>query len=113
MYWDQNTRAAAPIGFFFTCLVRGVPLALLYSLAMLPLEILTYEWLLATVVLRIGTAAYCCRRLGDEEGLRTVWLLPLRDLAGAATWAASFLQRKIYWKGRVFTLSGNRLVESV
>src|SRR5262249_45384370 len=29
VYWDQNTRVASPVGFFFTWLVRGVPFALL------------------------------------------------------------------------------------
>lgn len=112
VYWDQNTRAACPAGFFFTCLVRGVPLAVLYSFVMLPYGGLRLELLLATIALRLGSAASCCLYLGDREGLRTVWLLPLRDLAGAASWAASFLQRKVYWKGRVFVLAGNRLVES-
>ncbi len=113
VYWDQNTRAANPIGFFFTCLVRGIPLAVLYSFMMLPHDMFELELLLATIALRLGTAASNCLYLGDREGLRALWLLPLRDLAGVATWAASFFQRKIYWKGREFVLSGNRLVESV
>ncbi|MEK7388636.1 MAG: glycosyltransferase [Elusimicrobiota bacterium] len=112
VYWDQNTRAASPVGFFFTCLVRGIPLAVLYSFAMLPHDFLELELLLVTIALRIGCAASICLCLGDREGLRALWLLPARDLAGAATWAASFLQRQVHWKGRVFTLSGNRLVES-
>lgn len=113
VYWDQNTRAASPVGFFFTCLVRGVPLAVLYILAALPHGLVELEILSITILLRLATTASSCLFLGDREGLRTLWLLPLRDLAGAATWAASFLQRKVYWKGRVFVLSGNRLVESV
>ncbi|MEQ1920083.1 MAG: glycosyltransferase [Elusimicrobiota bacterium] len=112
VYWDQNTRAAAPVGFFFTCLVRGVPLAALYSLVTLPHGFHGVQLLLATVALRMATGVVTGLYLGDREGLRTLWLLPVRDLAGAATWAASFLQRKVYWKGRVFVLSGNRLVES-
>ena len=32
VYWDQNTRAAKPIGFFATILTRSVPFALLYAL---------------------------------------------------------------------------------
>lgn len=112
VYWDQNTRAANAIGFFFTCLVRGVPLAVLYSLVATTPSTFKLELLLATLALRLGTAAFCCLYLGDREGLRILWLLPLRDLAGAASWAACFLQRKIYWKDRVFHLVGNRLVEA-
>jgi ceramide glucosyltransferase len=33
VYWDQNTRVASPVGFFFTWLIRGVPFAGLYALA--------------------------------------------------------------------------------
>lgn len=113
VYWDQNTRAASPVGFFFTCLVRGIPLAVLYSFALLPHGAFELELLAATIALRLGCAASSCLYLGDREGLRALWLLPLRDLAGAATWAASFLQRTVHWKGRTFVLSGNRLVESV
>lgn len=109
VYWDQNTRAASPVGFFFTWLVRGVPLAALYGLTRGShgLEVMS-----ATIAMRLGCAASSCLFLGDREGLRTLWLLPLRDLAGAATWAASFLQREVHWKGRVFVLVGSRLVET-
>ena len=109
VYWDQNTRAASPVGFFFTWLVRGVPLAAFYSLTR---GLFALEVLLLTIVFRLACAAFSCVCLGDREGLRALWLLPLRDLAGAATWAASFLQRKVYWKGRVFVLVGSRLVET-
>lgn len=113
VYWDQNTRAANPVGFFFTCLVRGVPLAALYSVAVLSHGVFELELLAATVAIRLGCAASSCLLMDDREGLRALWLLPLRDLTGAATWAASFLQREVHWKGRVFVLSGNRLVESL
>jgi hypothetical protein len=87
-------------------------LAALYSLVTLPDGLHGVKLLMATIALRMATGAVTGLYLGDYEGLRTLWLLPVRDLAGAATWAASFLQRKVYWKGRVFVLSGNRLVES-
>lgn len=109
VYWDQNTRAACPVGFFFTWLVRGVPLVALYCSTQ---GLLGLEIMLATVGVRLGCAASSCLFLGDREGVRTLWLLPLRDLIGAATWAASFLQREVHWKGRVFVLSGSRLVEA-
>lgn len=109
VYWDQNTRAASPVGFFFTWLVRGVPLAAFYGLAE---GFFSLEVALATLALRLACAASSCLFLGDREGLRALWLLPLRDLIGAATWAASFLQREVHWKGRVFVLVGSRLVEA-
>jgi len=108
VYWDQNTRAANPVGHFFTLLVRGVPFALLYFLLGGPGG---FAWLLAALGVRLATFSHCARLLGDTEGLAAVWLLPLRDSVGLAVWAASFASRNVHWKGRVFTLRGNKMVE--
>lgn len=109
VYWDQNTRAASPAGFFFTWLVRGVPFAVLYML-------LGGFWgpgiVFLTLALRLATGAANASMLGDPDGMRALWALPLRDLAGMATWVAALSGRTIHWKGRVFTLVGNRMVEA-
>ena len=108
VYWDQNTRAANPVGHFFTLLVRGVPFAVLYFLLGGPGG---GAWLCAALAVRLATFSHCARLLGDAEGLAALWLLPLRDSVGLAVWAASFAQRSVHWKGRVFTLRGNKMVE--
>lgn len=108
VYWDQNTRAANPAGHFFTVLVRGVPFAFLYALLGGPGGL---AWLVAALAVRLGTYSHCARLLGDDEGLAALWLLPVRDAVGLAVWAASFAQREVHWKGRVFTLRGNKMVE--
>ena len=108
VYWDQNTRVANPVGFFFTWLVRGVPFACLYALAGGP-----RGWLVLAVTgaVRLGTAVVTSTLLADREGIRRTWLLPLRDAAGLAVWFASFTRRKVHWRGRVFVLSGTRMIE--
>lgn len=108
VYWDQNTRVANPVGFFFTFLVRGVPFAGLYALCGGP-----GSWLVlaGTLAIRLGTTLVSSTLLGDREGIRRLWLLPLRDAAGLLVWLASFVGRKVYWRGRVFALSGKRLIE--
>jgi ceramide glucosyltransferase len=108
VYWDQNTRVASPVGFFFTWLVRGVPFAVLYACCGGP------EWwlvLAATLAVRLGTAVATGALLGDREGIRRLWLLPLRDTASLFVWLASLIGRKVYWRGRVFVLSGNEMIE--
>ena len=65
----------------------------------------------ATLGVRLATAAANAALIGDGEGLAWLWLLPARDLVGLLIWAASFLQRRVYWKGRVFVLKRNRLLE--
>jgi ceramide glucosyltransferase len=108
VYWDQNTRVANPVGFFFTFLVRGVPFAGLYALCGGP-----GSWLVlaGTLAIRLGTTLVSSTLLGDREGIRRLWLLPLRDAAGLLVWLASFVGRKVYWRGRVFALSGKGLIE--
>ena len=108
VYWDQNTRVANPVGFFFTLLVRGVPFAFLYALGGG-----RGGWLVLalTSAVRLGAAAVTSTFLGDREGIRRAWLLPVRDIAGVVVWFASFTRRKVHWRGRVFVLSGKRMIE--
>lgn len=108
LYWDQNTRVANPVGFFFTFLVRGVPFAGLYALCGGPGS---WRVLAATLAVRLGTTLVSSTLLGDRESIRRLWLLPLRDTAGLLVWLASFMRRKVYWRGRVFALSGKGLIE--
>lgn len=109
VYWKQNTRAAAPVGFFFTFLIRAIPFALFYALMGGPhgLGILS-----AAVGLRLVTAAVNALILKDQEGLKALWLLPLRDLAGIFIWLASLTRHKTYWRGRVFRVKKGMMVET-
>jgi ceramide glucosyltransferase len=108
VYWEQNTRVANPVGFFFTWLVRGVPFAGLYALSG---GLGCWLVLAATLTVRLGTTVVTSTLLGDREGIRRLWLLPLRDAAGLFVWLASFLGRRVHWRGRVFVLSGNGMIE--
>jgi ceramide glucosyltransferase len=108
VYWDQNTRVASPVGFFFTWVVRGVPFAVLYACLGGP-----GSWLVltATLAVRLGTTVVTAALLGDREGIRRLWLLPLRDTASLFVWLASLIGRKVHWRGRVFVLSRNKMIE--
>jgi ceramide glucosyltransferase len=103
VYWDQNTRAANPIGFFATILTKAVPFALLFALVS-GLDPTGLGVLAGTIALRLATAAAILVRLGDREGLAALGWLPLRDLAGLATWAYAFTQRTVEWRGIRFKL---------
>jgi len=108
VYWEQNTRVANPVGYFFTWLVRGVPFAGLYALSGGPG---CWPALAATLAVRLCTTVVTSTLLGDREGIRRLWLLPLRDTVGLFVWLASFVGRKVHWRGRVFVLSGNGMIE--
>ena len=65
VYWDQNTRFAQPLPFFFTILIRAVPFALLFALLRLG-DPLGLAVLAGTVALRLACSAIT---LG-QHGLR-------------------------------------------
>lgn len=108
VYWDQNTKAASPSGFFFTILVRGLPFAILYWLfgganagAVLTITLIT-RWLTS-----FGNAML----LKDGDGLKALWLLPVRDLLSLFVWMASWMKRKTIWRGRTFEIRRGKMIE--
>ena len=110
IYWDQNTRAARPVGFAASILTRAVPFALLYAALRLfdPLGLLI---LLAAIAVRLGTAAGNALLFRDRATLRALWLLPLRDLAGLLFWVLAIGKRTFMWRGYEFELArGGRIV---
>jgi len=105
IYWDQNTRAARPFAFFSTALIRSVPFAFLYAAMRLGdpfgLAVLT-----GAVGLRLSTAAAILGwGLRDREGIRSLWLLPFRDISSLATWLLAFIKKTTVWRGASFILT--------
>ncbi len=106
--WDLKTRVASPSGHFFTLLIRGIPFALLYAATGGPRG---WTVLFLAAGLRILTGAVNARHLGDRDGLRCMWLLPVRDLLALAVWLASLVKRDTSWRGRTFTVKHGKMVE--
>jgi len=105
VYWDQNTRAARPMAFFATALVRSVPFAVLY--AIVRMGDATGLWTVAgAFALRLISAAIILRwGLRDREGLRSLGLLIFRDISSLATWLLAFTKRTTIWRGTSFVLT--------
>jgi len=104
VYWEQNTRAANPGGATAFVLVRGVPFALLFALAR-GLDPLGLGVAATAVAVRLVCAALFARWVAREsETLRALWLLPLRDVAGLASWAVALFSRTAHWRGRELAL---------
>jgi ceramide glucosyltransferase len=105
VYWDQNTRAARPWAFFATVLIRSAPFALLYALARL-CDPMGLGVLAGALFLRVATAAATLGwGFGDREGLRSIGLLPLRDVFSLASWFLAFAKRTTIWRGTQFILT--------
>jgi len=105
VYWDQNTRAARPVAFFATALVRSVPFAILYAAARLG-DALGLWALAGALSLRIlSAAAVLGWGLRDREGLRNLGLMIVRDVTSLATWLLAFTKRTTIWRGASFILT--------
>ncbi len=105
VYWDQNTRSAQPAGFFATVLIRSVPFALLFAAIRLG-DLTGLAVLGSALLLRLATTAVI---LGwgfrDAEGLKSLGLLPFRDVAGLVSWLFAFTKRTVTWRDAEFILT--------
>jgi ceramide glucosyltransferase len=103
VYWDQNNRAAKPWGLFGTIVIKALPFALLFALARLfdPLGLIVLAGALA--VRLAGSAAFLAG-IRDGIGLRSLWLLPVRDLAALVSWVLAFTRPIVVWRGAEFVL---------
>jgi len=110
VYWDQNIWFVEPASFFGTIVMRAIPFALLF--AGLRLDLLGLMVLGGAVLVRLATAAAI---LGwgfqDREGVRSLALLPIRDVAGLVFWFLAITTRTVTWRGANFNLTNDgRLV---
>ena len=105
VYWDQNTRAAQPAGFFASILIRSVPFAFFFAVSRLG-DTIGLAVLTGALGLRLATAAII---MGwgflDREGVKSFGLLPLRDMAALLSWLLAFTKRTVLWRGSEFILN--------
>ena len=105
VYWDQNNRAARPLVFFMTYIIRSVPFALLYAILRMG-DPLGLAVLAAVLGIRLLTAATILGwGLRDYEGLRNLALLPLRDLVALVSYVLAYAKRTTVWRGKEFVLT--------
>jgi len=105
IYWDQNTRAAQPMGFFASILIRSVPFAFFLAISHLG-DATGLAVLAGALGLRLSTAAIIAGwALKDREGLKNLTLLPLRDMTALLSWFLALTKRTVLWRGSEFILN--------
>lgn len=105
LYWDQNTCVSRPLGFFATVLTRAVPFALFFGIVR-GFDPIGLAVLAGVVAIRLATTAFVLHfGLRDREGLRAIWLLPLRDLFGLVSWFLALTKRDFVWRGNRYRLT--------
>ncbi len=109
MRWARSTRDSRSAGYIGLGVTYCVPWALmtvvasggaLWSFSLLSLALLAR----VTVALTVGVGL-----LRDDQVLRDLWLLPLRDLFGLLFWAWSFAGDTVVWRGETFRLRNGKI----
>ncbi len=105
--WMKSTRFSRPKGHFGTALTFSLPFGLLGLAAT---AWLGHSWLgLALLAFAIATRLALSIAVGrlvvrDRSWFSLLVLYPIRDLMGFGFWAASYLSRRILWRGHVYEL---------
>ena len=113
--WMKSTRFSRPKGHFGTGLTFSVPYGILACAAALPLHHAAFgaALLLYGVLCRMALALLLGIAVVKENALlRTVLLYPLRDFMGFVYWVLSYTSGKILWRGQLYRLGENGLMQS-
>jgi len=103
--WDQKTHAAEPLGFFAAIMTRAVPFAILLAVLRLG-DIIGLAILGGVLAIRLATAAVTVGwGLQDREGLKSLALLPLRDMAALVSWFLALTRKTVIWRGSKMTVT--------
>jgi ceramide glucosyltransferase len=107
--WARTIRDARRWGYLGTALTFGSPwsIALLLAARGAP-----WAWALGAITLaaRVGVGlATSLTVLHDRQGLKHIFLLPVRDMIAPLVWVASLAGHQIHWRGDVFYLKDGRL----
>jgi ceramide glucosyltransferase len=108
--WARGVRDARAGGYAGLIFTFGVMWALLGLIAS---QGAAWSWVVAGVVmfLRIAVPLVVGRVvLQDRQVLKSLWLIPFRDLIGVAVWAVSFAGHTVTWRGDRFRLKNGRLI---
>ena len=107
--WARTIRDSRFWGYLGTGLTFGLPWA---ALALIFATGAAWAWALfaCTAVLRIAVAIVVGRyALGDRQVIRSLALIPLRDLLALLVWISSFAGHEVVWRGDRFRLEKGKL----
>jgi ceramide glucosyltransferase len=108
--WARSTRDSRRLGYLGLGITYCIPWAVLnciasgfamWSFSLLSLVLLAR----ISVALTVGVGI-----LRDEQVLRDIWLIPLRDFFGLIFWAWSYASDTVVWRGEHFRLTNGHIV---
>jgi ceramide glucosyltransferase len=109
MRWARSTRDSRRAGYLGLLFTFGLP----WAIIAVPLAFgAWWSWLLlgAAALLRTAVALVVGRGLlHDENVVRDLWLLPLRDLVALGVWCWSWAGHEVRWRGEIFVLEDGKI----
>jgi ceramide glucosyltransferase len=111
--WARAVRISRPKGYAGLILTHGLATSFLLLIA---LGGTTFGWRLAvlTVVLRLAAAILAgVVLMKDRVLLKSLWLVPVRDLIGFGVWLVSFGGNEIRWRGHRFVVRRSGKIEPI
>ncbi len=111
--WARGVRDSRAGGYIGLITTYGFMWALLGFTAS---RAAPWSWAVLAIIalLRVAVAIVVGKSvLRDSRLLKSLWLLPLRDLVAVAIWIASFAGHTVTWRGDRFVLKDGRLIRIV
>jgi ceramide glucosyltransferase len=110
--WARSTRDSRRAGYLGLGVTYVLPWALLAVVAS-GLSLWSLSLLSMALLVRVGVALTVgVGILRDEQVLRDLWLLPLRDGFGLLFWAWSYASDEVVWRGERFHLKRGQLTKT-
>jgi ceramide glucosyltransferase len=98
-YWDQNSRVAVPGVFVASLALRTIPLSLVFA-ALRGFDSTGFSILALAVGARMtAVVAVLVVALGERAGLRSIWLVPIKDVLSLVWFAQAFIKPTVVWRG--------------
>jgi len=107
--WARTIRASRPGGYAGLLVTYTMPWAILFLFLA---HGATWAWVLfaGAALLRLAMALVTgVSVLQDSNVVRSLWLLPIRDILAVSVWIGGLLGKKIVWRGEEFYLDRGKL----
>ena len=107
--WARSTRDSRKLGYMGLGITYALPWAMMTCVAS-GFALWSFSLLSVVALARVAVAlSVGVGVLRDEQVLRDLWLLPLRDFFGLWFWAWSFAGDTVVWRGELFHLQDGRI----
>jgi ceramide glucosyltransferase len=107
--WARSTRDSRKLGYMGLGITYALPWAMMACVAS-GFALWSFSLLSLVALARVALAlSVGVGLLRDEQVLRDLWLLPVRDFFGLGFWAWSFAGDTVVWRGELFRLRDGRI----